>query len=329
MTDLVLNCDSLPIKNWEITPEGYMKLWIAIATANKDLIYENNDGTTRKEFISKENLLNKDSINSAIGKHLTHNHPPQAITSNNWREFSIGSALQEYAEDGDNLLIASMIYDQKIIDKIKSGQYKYVSAGYSAQKQAINQDGKIEQKQRVYNHFAILDENHEPRAGKTCSIRAFNIPNKDSKNSTNQQNNQNNNNSENQNLFGANNSNSSSSNSQPNNQTNSDAFNSGLNLGKELAKLNTQYSGILQENGKVFNWDARLNDIRRDILSCYYPEDKVQNISDVNLDGFWVSFELNKDILESQQVFSSPRNQQNDSGKSNRQKYIDMIEGRV
>jgi hypothetical protein len=47
---LNLNCDSQPIRNYEITPEGFMKLWIAAAVANKDMIYDSG-AEKRTEFI--------------------------------------------------------------------------------------------------------------------------------------------------------------------------------------------------------------------------------------------------------------------------------------
>jgi hypothetical protein len=304
---LQLNCDSQEIKNWEITPEGYMKLWIAVATANHDLVYD-----SRTEFIAKENLLNKDSINSAIGKHLTFNHPPQAVSSANWKDYSVGVALQEYAEDGDNLLMASMIYDTDIIDGIKSGKYKYVSSGYSAVKKEINQDGKIEQTQRAYNHFAVLDEEHEPRAGKTCSVRVFDMPtNKDSKNNT------------------------SATNTANNTDSDKGSFVTNDSDGKinvaELIGLHTEYDSVLIENGKKpdFNMDA--STLKREILGCFYPEEQIKKLPANNLDGFWINFELNKELILDAQEKSTTRNQNtnHDGGSSSaRDSFIALLENR-
>jgi Uncharacterized protein conserved in bacteria (DUF2213) len=302
---LELNCDSLPIKNWEITPEGYMKLWIAVATANHDLVYD-----SRTEFIAKDNLLNKDSINSAIGKHLTFNHPPQAITSGNWNQYAVGSVLQEYAEDGDNLLMASMVYDRQVIDGIKSGKYKNVSAGYSAVKKEINEDGKIEQLQRAYNHFAILDQDHEPRAGKTCSVRVFDMPNKDSKNKTSEK---------------------ETANSTDSNKESKESFVTNKLDVAELIGLHSQYDSVLKEKGKEPDFSMDSTELKRNILYCFYPEEQIKKLSDSNLDGFWINFELNKELILDAQEKVQTRNQEinNDGGSSSaRNSYIALLENR-
>ncbi|MEY2833310.1 MAG: hypothetical protein RLZZ574_2569 [Cyanobacteriota bacterium] len=297
---ITINYDSFEIKNWEITPEGYMKLWINTGISGKDLDYGD-----RIEYINLDALTSKETVNSAIGKHLTFNHPPQAITSDNWKEFAIGSALQEYASDGDNVLMASMVYDSGIISGIKEGKYKYVSAGYSAVKEKPNADGKIEQKQRSYNHFAILDENHAPRAGKESVIKILGVPQSDSQDKKKED-----------------------SNFESKSKNGKNATNEKMNVG-ELIQLHTQYDSVLVDNGKAINYDLGDRDLKRQILGCYYPQEQINKLDDGNLDGFWINFELNKEIIEAS-ASRTPRNQSNqDSGKTNRQKYIDAIEGKI
>jgi hypothetical protein len=307
---LNLNCDSQPIRNYEITPEGFMKLWIAAAVANKDMIYDS--GTEKRtEFINLENLQSKDSINSLIGKPVTFNHPPQAINGNNWRENMVGVAMQEYAIDGDALLMATMIYDSQVIADIKAGKIAHTSSGYTAAKAPLNQDGKIEQLQRAYNHIALLDSSHVPRAGAECSIRAFELPQKDSKTETTQTN--------------------------MSNNSDSGVKDSGKkelfpeNNLQEMIELHTQYDSILKDNGKEPDFKMSASELKRAVLNCYYPPEQISKLNDSNLDGFWINFELNKELIldsidtRNQEVKSS---KQQDDNSSSRETFIAMMEGR-
>lgn len=304
---LTLNCDSQEIKNWEITPEGYMKLWLSVAKANQDLVYT-IDGGTRTEFINRENLFNKDSINSAIGKHLTFNHPPQAITGNNWRDYAVGVALQEFAEDGDNLLMASMIYDSKIIEDIKKGDIKFTSSGYSAVKLPLNQDGKIEQKTRSYNHFGLLDKNFVPRAGTSSRVVVLGL-NKDSNNATNQNNN-----------------------ADMTNTNNNDSKTFSQNNLTELIQLHTNWDSVLSSNGKSIDYNMDALTLKRKILECYYPSHQIARLQDSNLDGFWINFELNRELIEENTNTRNHNNsvaQNNDSATSSRNTFIARLENRT
>ncbi len=60
------------IKQWEITPEGYLQIDIPIARPGV-LVYDRNrgDAFTAKEYRSADELFNQDSMNTLIGKPVT------------------------------------------------------------------------------------------------------------------------------------------------------------------------------------------------------------------------------------------------------------------
>lgn len=70
------------IKQWEITPEGYLQIDIPIARPGV-LVYDRNrgDAFTAKEYRSADELFNQDSMNTLIGKPVTVSHPRNGLVT--------------------------------------------------------------------------------------------------------------------------------------------------------------------------------------------------------------------------------------------------------
>lgn len=350
-----LQCDYNEIKAYEVNRNGFLKLWFKAGRANYPMTYLNEDGTTRKEIITKKALFNPDSINSSIGQPITLNHPPEAVYGGNWKQYTKGATLQEYLEDNDDLILAAIIYDSELRDKILSNQYKYVSSGYFPKKE-LNSDGMYLQLFRDYNHFSILSEENQPRAGEESrvllnvdSVPSFEdeLPKQETKRkffdfglnkiilthdsvidtptedkpsienkpstedeptkSEDEPNIEDKPNTEDKPITeektptdhpvdDKNNTESSSIVDTSENQPNTDAMDK--DLFKKLVKLHIQYDSVLTEHGKTIDEESDdINQLRRDILSCYYPETEVNKISDAQLDGFFLNFELNKKMI--------------------------------
>lgn len=250
----ILNSDSRTIQNWEETKDGYLKLWLSIGVGNKELNY---DG--KIEYITPEDLVNPESINSAVGKPLVLNHPPNAVNSNNFKSLAKGVSLQEYSQDGDDVYMAAIVWDKDLKEGIKSNKYSATSSAYFAKK-LTNQDGKTRQLSRYYNHFAVLSEEFTPRAGTTSKIL---ILNNDSDDMT------------------------------------TDKVEEKINLdSNEVAKrteLLVKYSGVLKEKNKAIDYNLDSSQIKKAILSCFYPDEIVNqlNVDSGVLDGFWLNFIAN------------------------------------
>lgn len=254
MTQIILNSDSQPIKNWEETKEGYLKLWLAVGVANQDLTYD-----SRVEFIDQTALTSKETMDSAVGKPLALNHPPSAITAANRQQISIGSSLQEYAMDSDTLYMASIVWEPNTVNGIKSGEYKYTSSAYEAVKKP-QQDSRIKQESRHYNHFSVLTPENAPRAGISSKILLLNTD----------------------------------SITTPSNNTNMQEDKA------ECIELWSEWKSILVEKNKTIDYNLDSSAVKKLILSCYYDDKTIGKLNnDSILSGFWLNFTANPVVRES------------------------------
>lgn len=299
MSNLILNVDSEEIKNYELTPEGYMRLWLAVGVADQDLVYD-----SRVETIDLSALIDKSSINTAVGKPVVLNHPPQAVLSNNFSENAKGISLQEIATDSNTAFMASVIWDDETISKIKNKEITHTSSAYIATK-TPNQDGsKIKQTNRVYNHFAVLTPENAPRAGRNSRILLLNTDSQPTNN---------------------------------NGKTTTELSQPTMNIDSEEIKNRTEllvnYKAILDEKKIAIDYNLDSKGIKKLILSCYYPPQILNQInSDSVLDGFWLNFNVNQlqKNQESIPVGSFNFNQDNaDPVQVERQKYIDRVSGKT
>lgn len=164
------NLDSKAILSWEETDNGYIRLWIPLGIPDHDLVYTDIDvGGERTEFITAIDLMNPESLKTLVGLPISVDHPPEPITANNWKKYSVGSILQEFSQRDSVPVVASIINDADTCKRIKNGEIKFTSSAYSAVKQ-LQSDGKLQQKRRTYNHISLLTENHAPRAGSKSQL---------------------------------------------------------------------------------------------------------------------------------------------------------------
>ena len=265
-----MNTDQFEIKKYEKTPEGYLKLWMIAGVPGKILDYGD-----RKESINKDSLFNLESLNTVVGKPITMNHPPVAVISDNIKNYIRGVALQTMdSDDNGNLVIPAIIYDNEIIDGIISGKYTHVSSAYRADK-TLNIDGILEQSNRHYNHFAILDENNKPRAGEESRV----ITDSSDTNQSNESGGDKVTLDSNQ---------PSTSIIPPIPETNTDSI-------SEKIELLVTWKPILDSKGITINYDSDVKSIKKTILSVSYPPETITLLNDNNVDGFWLAFITNKD----------------------------------
>lgn len=120
------------------------------------LLYRNNDGSTRTEIVSREELRNPASLNSASMKPITFLHPPGGwVTPENARQYQRGMSSQKLLIDDDFLTVVCTLTDAEAIGQVKSGAARQMSAGYAVSTTPRG-DGTFEQHNRIYNHFAIV-----------------------------------------------------------------------------------------------------------------------------------------------------------------------------
>ena len=348
------NRDSGKIKNFERTPEGYLKAWIPVGVANKILEYGD-----RKETIQLDALTSDKTANTIVGKPVTLNHPPSAINASNYKKYAIGSFLQEHNTDNNVVYHAAIITDTEVADKIESGEYKYVSSGYYSNKK-LNTDGILEQLDRSYNHGSILTPENQPRAGEESKIflqkdsldlteKVGEIqPNKDSEVISNEINIAElteDSTASNHNVISPtpDNQEKASTNKRPSiNKASSEKpatneSNKSMNIdAKEIAdrvELISEWKSILSEEGVSINYDSTTKEIKKQILSCYYPKELLNGLNVDSIDGFWLSFvteHYEKRETERQtkkQINKDSKNPLNYDANSLRQEYVKIVSG--
>lgn len=141
---------------------GSLRFWMAVSKVG-DLVYRNDDGSDRIEYVPKDTLFDPDSLKTAWGKPITIGHPNTGRVD--LSDKTPGMTQQGMIIDGDFLTIVGVLNDPIAIDAAEKGCQ--ISAGYSCDV-VEREDGKLEQRNRNYNHFALVPFG---RAGEDVRVR--------------------------------------------------------------------------------------------------------------------------------------------------------------
>ena len=324
-----LNIDSTRIVNFT-RDKGYLKTWFAGGIADKLLLY-NLDSGERKESISQESLFNPDSLNTAVGMPIVLNHPPQAVDGKNFRQFIMGTMLQEYANKDGTLLLAGIVHDEETADRIEKGEITHTSSAYDTPK-TLNNDGVYMQELRDYNHFAVLSPEFIPRAGKESSIFILGGNNYDSKSETITQENTSEQPKQAIKIDNKNRMNTNSDTSSEAPKTNPQGIDPAEI--QQRVELLTEWKKILDEHNVEIDYGMNSDSIRLKVLSCFYDE---KTINELNQDasvakGFWLNFVTNPDKMKKPKTHQeTDETQQNqdalDEDAKLRAEYIEKVSG--
>lgn len=154
------------IRQWTITPEGYLQIDIPIARPGV-LVYDRKrgDAFTAKEYRSADELFNQDSMNTLVGKPVTVSQHPSSglVTSKNYRSVTAG-VVTAVMRQGDELYARALVQDEKSIRLIqKDKTLRGASAGYQCDdkpkvtgRSPDGQEYDTEQKGINYNHLSIV-----------------------------------------------------------------------------------------------------------------------------------------------------------------------------
>lgn len=153
------------IKQWTITPEGYLQIDIPIARPGV-LVYDRKrgDAFTAKEYRSADELFNQDSMNTLVGKPVTVSHPRSGlVTAKNYRSVAAG-VVTAVMRRGDELFARALVQDEKSIRLIQQDKtLRGASAGYQCDEKpkvtGWSPDGQeydTEQRGINYNHLSIV-----------------------------------------------------------------------------------------------------------------------------------------------------------------------------
>jgi hypothetical protein len=121
--------DVSPIEKYEMTPEGYLRVWASIARTGIQH-YTDADGSIRKEFRPETEVASPESLASFAGKAITMEHPPVLLDSENTKDYQIGFTGSEIVYDNGFVKAVMTVTDRETIDKVMRGDVREVSAGY-------------------------------------------------------------------------------------------------------------------------------------------------------------------------------------------------------
>lgn len=136
--------------------------------------YRKADGTTRREYRSPDEVFRPDSLASFRGVPVTNKHPPEMITAQNARKYTVGAVLDTPRRDGDYAVATIAVHDAATIAAMDAGKNQ-VSNGYDVdliEEPGTSPDGErydARQTNIVGNHFAIGLDN--ARAGSDAIVR--------------------------------------------------------------------------------------------------------------------------------------------------------------
>lgn len=118
-------------------------------------------------------IFGKDSLNSYAHKPITNDHPPEQVTSENWKKYAKGHTGNEVRFDSGKVYVPMLMADGDTISDAESGKREW-SAGYSVSfdilPDGVAPDGTLADAivtgQKI-NHIALVDRG---RAGPDCRI---------------------------------------------------------------------------------------------------------------------------------------------------------------
>jgi uncharacterized protein len=153
-----LLCEGVPIARVGEMTYGAGEIPVTPSIDGRIIINRDEDEVFRPETIASFN-----------GKDVVDDHPPDDVTSQNFRIVSAGVTLNPRRGAGDFrefLLADLLIKDRDMIDSIRAGK-REVSCGYDADYEEL-EPGRGRQKNIIGNHVALVERG---RCGHQCSIR--------------------------------------------------------------------------------------------------------------------------------------------------------------
>lgn len=158
----------------EKLPNGWMRLE-GLSARTGILLYQQADGSVRRELVLPEALFEDASLASARMVPVTNTHPAQLLDAVSARAHQVGSVGERLRPEGDYLAAPIMVTDASTVAAIEAGRQE-LSWGYDCKidetkiPELVAKWGEYDgiQRERRYNHLAIVDE---ARAGAGARLR--------------------------------------------------------------------------------------------------------------------------------------------------------------
>lgn len=122
-------------------------------------------------FRPESEVFSADSLRSFAGSPVTMNHPPESVTTDNWKQYAVGQTDNEVVRDGEAVRVPFMLRDAGAIRQVEGGK-REISMGYACDLafESGEHNGQaydaVQRNIRI-NHLAIVDQ---ARGGPTLRI---------------------------------------------------------------------------------------------------------------------------------------------------------------
>lgn len=168
--------DTVTIAGTRIRDDGYLVVDARVARTGIQRYLGSEVGRPDLPFVDvlrpESEVFTTDAMASFAHRPVTDDHPTVAVTSDNWKQLSVGQTDGDIKRDGDFLRVPLMVADGATIQKVQGGK-RELSAGYTCDLQweaGTTPDGlkydAIQTNIRA-NHVAIVARG---RAGKDVRI---------------------------------------------------------------------------------------------------------------------------------------------------------------
>lgn len=154
------------------TREGFLRADAYLGRAGIQR-YRRADGSEQLELRPPEEVFKADALESFAHATVTREHPPRFVTTDNWRDVSVGHVGDQVVRD-DMLVKASLIVtDPQLISEMERGERVECSGGYTCDLEMKpgewnGQKYDCVQRNIVGNHVAIVTKG---RAGPEVRVR--------------------------------------------------------------------------------------------------------------------------------------------------------------
>ena len=107
-------------------------------------------------------VFSRDSMASFASAPVTLQHPPVAVTADNWKNYAVGDVGEDVVRDGETVRVPLIVRDAKTVSKIAAGT-REISMGYTCDlswEDGTAPDGtayQAVQRNIRINHLAIVD----------------------------------------------------------------------------------------------------------------------------------------------------------------------------
>jgi hypothetical protein len=164
------------------TKDGYMTATPRVAKVGIQLYHGEECGIADMDVVRvyrpESTVFSTDALKTFAHKPVTLDHPPVAVTADNWKEYSVGSIGDEVLREGDAIRVPMTLMDKAAIAAFKAGTNQ-LSVGYTCDLEwspGVTPKGEhydAVQRNIRANHLAVVAV---ARGGPTLKIGDHNHP---------------------------------------------------------------------------------------------------------------------------------------------------------